>query len=70
MKSIIPKHPECKKRVAQNFKKGWDEKELKLKWGTKAGEVLVLMRKFFNNHNSGCKILTKLLTFFGLNFDY
>ena len=38
------KHPECKKRRGQELEKGQDEKELKSKWATKAGVVLVLMR--------------------------
>ena len=54
----------------KNLKKGQDEKDLKSKWAAKAGVVLVLMRIKFNNHNSGCKILIKLLIFCGLNCDY
>ena len=53
------KHPECTKVAAKNLKKGRDEKEMKSKWAVKAGVVLVLMhKKIFNNHNSGCKTLT------------
>ena len=57
------------KKVVKNLKKA-GFKKLNLKWMAKAGVVLVLMRIKFNNHNSGHKILIKLLIFCSLNCDY